>query len=227
MGDVPRICHWCWSCCHSWQLIPGMNNKIIIISHQREDGQFVKSIKKWAKDCPLMRWSMSRSPYIKLVCHQCTKGAWREGPLSGWRREGRLVLDAHLHIVIDQLLEREWEGMTSATPGLSIVRLGECLCHQWFISHEARSITHDFLLCQEEKWNQRAYNPFLGRWQLPYYKSPINWGKSRSNFIDMNVSWDRWNTVPRGDIQLRSQSLNFEVLFCFPPVITVTLKTAE
>lgn len=117
MGDVPRICQWCWSCCHSWQLILEMNNKIIIILHQREDGQFVKSIKNWAKDCPLMRWSTSRRPYIKLVCHWCsTKGAWREGPLLGWRKEGRLVLDAHLHIVIDQPLEREWQEQHQGCP---------------------------------------------------------------------------------------------------------------
>lgn len=38
----------------------------------------------------------------------------------------QVVLDAHLHIVIDQLPEK---GMTSRTPGFSIVRLGGCLCH--------------------------------------------------------------------------------------------------
>lgn len=107
------------------------------------------------------------------------------------------------------------EGMTRATPGLSMVRLGECLCHQWFIPRGARSITHHFLLCQEEKWNQRAYHLLVGRWQLPYYKSPINWWKSCSSFIDVNVSWDWWEVIPREDVQLRSWSLNFEVLFLF------------
>lgn len=66
MGDVPLICQWYWSCCHFWQLIPGMNNKIIIILHQREDDQFVKSIKNRAKDCPLMRWSVSGRPTSSL-----------------------------------------------------------------------------------------------------------------------------------------------------------------
>lgn len=56
LSDGPRlemswelllVCPWCWSCHHFGLLsIPGMDNKMIIISHQREDGRFVTSIQR-------------------------------------------------------------------------------------------------------------------------------------------------------------------------------------
>lgn len=115
MGDVPRICQWYWSCCHFWQLIPGMNNKIIIILHQREDDQFVKSIKNWAKDCPLMRWSTSGRPYIKLFCHRCTKGPGRRGSCNAGRQGGL----SWMHIYILSLISwqrRGWQAEHQGSP---------------------------------------------------------------------------------------------------------------
>lgn len=100
MGDVPRICQWYWSCCHFWQLIPGMNNKIIIILHQREDDQFVKSIKNWAKDCPLMRWSASGRPCVRLLCHRYTKGPGGRGYCNAGRQGGL----SWMHIYILSLI---------------------------------------------------------------------------------------------------------------------------
>lgn len=72
--------------------------------------------------------------------------------------------------------------------------------------------------CARKRWNQRAYHLPVGKWQLPYYESPINWWKSCLNFMDINVSWDEWEVIPRNDWQFRSQSLNGGIafVFCFP-----------
>lgn len=119
MGDVLRICQWSWSCCHFWQHIPGMNNKIIIMLQQREGERFVESIKDWAKDCLLMRWRASGRPFIKLPCHGSTKGSWREGFQHGWQAG----VDCRGCTFTYRCWSAAWEGVTSRTPEFSIVRL--------------------------------------------------------------------------------------------------------
>lgn len=69
-----------------------------------------------------MRWKASGSLFIMLVCHRYTKGSWREGLPPVWQT-GVVVLDAHLHIVIDQLLVSRVTGRTAE------LGQGWCVCH--------------------------------------------------------------------------------------------------
>lgn len=69
-----------------------------------------------------MRWRASGSLFITLLCHTYTKGSWREGLSPIWQT-GRVVLDAHLHIVIDQLLVSRVTGRRAE------LGQGMCLCH--------------------------------------------------------------------------------------------------
>lgn len=68
-----------------------------------------------------------REPFIKLLCHMYTKGSWREGLMM--LADGWVVLDVHLHIVMDQLLEKEVCDKQNTRVLHFSVRSGACLCH--------------------------------------------------------------------------------------------------
>lgn len=183
MGDVPHTCHGCWSCCQFWQLLPGMNNKIIIILHQREGEQFVESIKNWAKDCPLMRWKRQEA------CSSCWSVTnTQRGPGGrGSHQSGRQGWLSWMHICILTLIIRWWAGdRQNSRAGAGRV----CVCHPWFILHRPSNIALHFFTWQKEKWRQWAYHLLVGEWQLPHCKTPAHWWERRSNFIGINVPCD-------------------------------------
>lgn len=93
---------------------PGMDNKIIIISHQREDGRFVTSIQNREKHRPQMRHSASGTPYLKLPCHRCTGDT--EGGASVLPARGGL---SQPHIYILSLVGCR-QGVTHRTPGFPL-----------------------------------------------------------------------------------------------------------
>lgn len=94
--------------------------------------------------------------------------------LSGWRREGRRVLDAHLHIVIDQPLERGMRGNDKSNTRAVRGRLGRVYAagDSFSMGREAL-LTTSFCTRKRNGINGHVISLLEDDSSL-YYKSPIN-----------------------------------------------------